>query len=258
MAQFDTFIQDLALKAGRVLTRNFGKAKVVRRKRHPADVVTEADLAAEKLIVSAIRKRFPTHGIISEELGQERSSAEYVWYIDPLDGTFSFSRGTPVFCTMIGLAYKNQPILATIFDPNLDRLYFAKRGHGAFLNGARIRCSTQKTWAYSYGVGASNLRRPETVAYMERLLQYAKKVPFWMGSFGSIGLTAGYVACGARDWFGTAKSSAWEAPTMALLLQESGCLVSNSIGRPWKLGDISIFASNKYLHSQLMRIVRGL
>ncbi|MBI4135464.1 inositol monophosphatase [Candidatus Uhrbacteria bacterium] len=253
----DKFIQNLARRAGSVLSSYFGRAHVVRTKKHPADVVTEADLAAEKLITSEIWKRFPKHGIVAEESGNHFNGRDYVWYIDPLDGTFSFSRGTPIFCVMIGLVHKNQPILSAIYDPMLERLYFAKRGKGAFLNGKRIRCSSRKTWEYSFGASSVNLRRPDTRAYLSRLVRYAGKHPFWMSGFGSIGITGGYVACGTRDWYATRRCQDWEAPSLALLLQESGCKVTNVQGKPWKLGDTSIVAANKYLHPQLLKLVRG-
>lgn len=253
----DKFIQDIARKAGNVIKAGFGTAKVVRTKKHPADVVTEADLAAEKLITTAIRKCFPTHGIVAEESGTHNGEAEYVWYIDPLDGTFSFSRGTPVFCTMVGLSYKKEPILSVIFDPNVDRFYFAKRGKGAFLNGKRIRCSTQKDWAYSYGMGPTNLRRSETIDMLQKFASKARKEPFWLSSFGSFGVSVGYTACGARDWYMAGYCNDHEAPTASLLLKEAGCVVTTKEGKPWRMGDGSMLAANKYLHPQLLRLVRG-
>ncbi len=257
MINADKFIQDIARKAGKVLKDRFGKVHTVRAKENPTDVVTEADMAANRLIVSAIRKKFPAHGIVSEETGNHQEGADYLWYIDPLDGTFSFSRGTPIFCTMIGLSYKKQPILSTIFDPNVDRFYFAKRGKGAFLNGAHIRCSAQKTWAYSYGMGPANLRRLEAVDMLQKFVTHARKEPFWLSSFGSLGVSVGYTACGARDWYMAGLCDDHEAPTAALLLKEAGCVVTNKEGKPWKMGENSILAANKYLHPQLLRLVRG-
>ena len=253
----DKFIQDLARRAGSVLSSYFGKAKVVRTKKHPADVVTEADMASERLIRNAIRKRFPGHGIVAEEGENHHDGADYVWYVDPLDGTYNFSRGTPIFCVMIGLARRGQPLLSAIYDPSLKRMYFAKRGKGAFLNGKRVRCSSRKVWEYSFGVSPVNMSRPATQAFMSRLMRYAKTTPFWMNGFGSIGISGAYVACGARDWYATLNCCAWEAPSLALLLQESGCKVTNTQGKLWRMGDFSFVAANQYLHPQLLRLVRG-
>ncbi len=257
MPQLDSFIQNLARQAGSVLSSYFGRARVVRTKKHPADVVTEADMAAEKLITATIWKRFPKHGIIAEEGGNHNEHSDYVWYVDPLDGTFNFSRGTPIFCTMIGLSYKKKPLLSAIYDPSLDRLYFARSGKGAFLNDQTIHCSTRKDWAYSYGIGPTNLRRPSTIDFVLRLAKYAKEKPFWLSTFGSVGISAGYMACGTRDWHAIGFCAPHEAPTAALLLREAGCKVTNTQGVPWKLGDTSIVAANKFFHPQLMRLVRG-
>lgn len=257
MSATDKFIQSLARRAGKVLMARFGKAHTIRAKEYPADVVTEADLAAEKLVIAAIKKNFPGHGIVSEESGNHNGTKEYMWYIDPLDGTFNFSRGTPIFCTMIGLARRGRPVLSAIFDPNLNRFYFAKRGKGAFLNGARIHCSAQKNWAYSYGLGPTHLRQPLTLAFFARLVKEARHTPFWLSAFGSLGISVGYLACGVRDWYATGSCNPWEAPTAALLLQEAGCTVTTRVGTPWNIRDRSLVAANKYLHPHLLRLVRG-
>lgn len=253
----DKFIQDLARRAGRVLQSRFGKTHTVRAKAHATDVVTEADLAAEHLIKSAIRRGYPSHGIVAEESGHHRAEAEYVWYVDPLDGTFNFSKGTPLFCTMIGLVHEKRPLLCAIYIPTFDYLYFAKANKGAFLNNQRVHCSTQKTLANSYGCGPTHFRRPETIAVMERLLKQSYQTPFWMSGLGSAGVHAAFTTSGVRDWYISTRSGECEVPTMALMLKESGCVVTNKDGQPWRLGDTSVIAVNKYLQPQLLRLVQG-
>ena len=255
----DKFIEDLARKAGKILKDRFGKAHTVRikTKGNATDVVTEADLAAEKLIVSAIKKKFPEHGIVAEEEHAYHEGQDYVWYIDPLDGTYNFTRGIPVFCVMIGLAYKGRMRQSIIFDPIHDWMYYAARGKGAYLNTTRITCGGQKTFQNSYGLYAGNISHQEKIIMMKRLLRQAQQEPFWMTGTGSAGISSGYVAQGACDWWVSLNGGPWDYAAGALILEEAGCVMQTKEGRPWKPGDTSLIVANKYLHPQLMRLVRG-
>src|SRR3989339_1735679 len=101
--QYEKFLKKIIVKAGKETLKYFGKVGVKYTKKHIADVVTEADLKSSSIIVSAIKKRFPEHGIISEEEKDHNNDAEYVWIVDPLDGTRNFATKTPYFCVLIAL-----------------------------------------------------------------------------------------------------------------------------------------------------------
>lgn len=253
----DKFIQTLARKAGEITLKYFGDPGRVRTKTHATDVVSRADLESNRFIVAAIKKRFPSHGIVSEEADKHHDGAEYMWYVDPLDGSFNFVRGVPVFCTMIGLAYRGRMIVGAIYDPNLRRMYFAKQGQGAFLNGKRIHCSERRTWQDCYGSMPGNMRSRDKIAFVERLTVYAKKNPCWLGAVGSAGINASLTAQGSFDWWASIWGEVWDYAAAGLLLKEAGCVVTTKEGKPWKPGDISCIAANKYLHPQLMKLVQG-
>lgn len=256
MVNADKFIQDIARQAGKLVKAEFGRAQVVKAKRDPTDVFTQADLASERLIISAIKKKFPSHGIIAEENGTYHKDAEYVWYIDPIDGTFNFSRGNPNFCVMIGVARRGVALAGAIYLPMLDWMYFASAGKGAYLNGRRIHGSKTKMWKDSYGCATSNMRRPEKIAFMEKLLIKARDYPFWLGAMGSFGVAAGYVAQGVFDWWASIHCNPWETTSAGLILKEAGCVVTNKAGRSFKVGDESLVVANQYLHPQLIKLVR--
>jgi myo-inositol-1(or 4)-monophosphatase len=156
----DTFIKQLAKTGGEIVGKKFGKIGVKYTKKDAKDVVTEADLAANKVITNAIKKKYPNHSIISEETGEEMTGSDYCWIIDPLDGTLNFATNVPLFGTMIGLAYKGEMILSAIYFPCTKEMLFAKRGKGAFLNGKRVHCSAQKKWNQSYGIFSVLLNVP--------------------------------------------------------------------------------------------------
>ena len=100
----EKFLKQIIRVAGKEILNKWGKVGVKYTKKDATDVVTEADLVANKIILAAIGKKFPTHGIISEEMPEQRHGAEYTWVIDPLDGTRNFSRGASLFGVMIAVA----------------------------------------------------------------------------------------------------------------------------------------------------------
>src|SRR3989338_11663830 len=183
------FIEHITRKAGNTALKYFKKSGLkCSHKKNIADVVTEADHASNKMLLTAIKKRFPTHGIISEETGEEQTSAEYVWIIDPLDGTRNFLTHTPLWGVMVGLARKKQMIAAAIYDPNHDELVYAERGKGAYLNGKRVHCSRTIDIPYSYGT-MSAMMRADKMRLLPRLLQYAGH-EVWVNNVGSAAVNA--------------------------------------------------------------------
>src|SRR5665213_3078946 len=102
----------------------------------------------------AIKQKYPTHGIISEETGEYHSNAEYCWVIDPIDGTRNFATRTPLFAVMVSLIRNGVVEMATIYNPCTNELFFAKKGKGTFCNGKKVHCSEQKLWKGSWGAGS--------------------------------------------------------------------------------------------------------
>ena len=251
----DQFIRSLARQAGTVVLKYFGAAKVQYAKANAADVVTQADVASNRLIVAAIRRQYPRHGIISEEQDEVAGDAEYVWIIDPLDGTRNFATRTPLFGVMIGVAHRGVMELAAIADPCQARLYFARRGRGAFCNGRRIHCATTRAWAYSYGCMGVHMQANKLPS-LRRLINSSARAPFWVNAFGSAAVNAIYVADGRRDWYWShSAGGVWDYAAPSLLLQEAGCIVTDVSGQPWGLTATSLVAAPPGLHAKLLRLV---
>lgn len=253
----ENFIKAITKKAGAAVLKKFGKIGVAYTKKHANDVVTEADLLSNKILVDAIKKKYPAHGIVSEEQGERQAGAEYVWYIDPLDGSKNFASGIPLFVIMVGLARKGRLELATIFDPLRHELYFAKRGQGAYLNGKKIHCSDTRQWAYSAGCVSTNVTN-ENVNFLKNLSGEAARQHLWLNAFSSAGLCSAYVAVGRVDWYaGTRGADVWDRAAAALILSEAGGRVSNAKGQPWTLADRELITSNKHLHKRLLQIIQS-
>jgi myo-inositol-1(or 4)-monophosphatase len=141
------FIKQVALDAGTVLVQRLGSARITNK--GDIDLVTEADIAAEELIIDRIRSYYPRHGILAEESGEAvtvgDTASEWRWVIDPLDGTTNYAHGYPCFCVSIGVEHNGILEFGVVYDPMRTELFAAERGQGATLNDRRIRVSMWKS-----------------------------------------------------------------------------------------------------------------
>ncbi len=135
----EQIVRDAGAKAREMIHR----ARVLEHKEH-GDIVTDGDLYVEEHVISSLKKLFPDHGFVSEERGAERADAEYVWTLDPIDGTKYYARDVPLWAISLALARNGEPLLGIVFSPELDRLYSARTGKGATLNSRPIHCSAEQ------------------------------------------------------------------------------------------------------------------
>jgi 3'(2'), 5'-bisphosphate nucleotidase len=229
--------------------------------------VTEADRAANALIVAALGAEFPDDAILSEELPDDgsRLGKERVWMVDPLDGTKDFIRGRDGFSVMIGLLDGATPALGVVYQPIGDKLYFATRGGGAFLSrggGAaeRIHVSDVRDPARIRMV-ASKSHRTETIDRVRAELGISDEL-----NVGSVGLKLGLIAEGLRDLYvnPAGHSKLWDACGPEAILVEAGGRLSDVSGAPLdyrgrELGNVrGLIASNGILHDEVVRRLAGL
>lgn len=254
----DKFIKKIAKAAGKAVLERFGKDGVAYSKSgHAYDVVTKADLLSEEMMISAIRKAYPKHGILSEEAGEINKGADYRWVVDPIDGTMNFAASIPLFGVMVCLTYKNEVKLSAIYLPITDELFFAKAGKGAYLNGKRIRCSRTRELDISSGCGFAGSRK-RTRRFVTRLLDVIRGEHLFLNSFGCISVNSCYVACGRKDWAVSLYGETHDFAPTYLILKESGCEVTNCKGKSWQIGDHESVASNPIMHKQLLRLTKNL
>jgi myo-inositol-1(or 4)-monophosphatase len=258
MRAAEKFIQTLVRKAGDAVLKRFGKDFHIHVKTDsPWDGVTKADLAAERMIIAEIKKHYPAHGIIAEESGSYNPEAEYVWIIDPIDGTLNFATGVPLFSTMVALVHRRKVVLSAIYMPVMNELFFAKAGGGAYLNGKRIHCSRRREFKNSLGCGFSSIRM-RTAPFIKSLFSAIGKEHVVFNSFGAISVNACYVACGRRDWLMAPHGALHDFAPTYLILKEAGCAATDITGEPWKFGAQGIVAANSILHRQLLKASENL
>ena len=253
----DEFLKKIIVQAGDAALEFQTNAKVAYAKRHSTDIITEGDLLSNKIITEAIKEKYPEHVILSEE-GEHQLGEEYTWIIDPIDGTFNYSKGSPLFCVIIGLAYKKEMLMGAVYAPALKELYFAEKGKGAFLNDQKIHCGDVKDITLAYGNGLS-LIGPTRLPLLEKFIQEAKQHNFWFGSIGVLGLSLAWVADGKRDWVISSGGSVWDYAASSLILREAGAKITEINGDPWVLTEninSIVAAGTTELHQYLLKMLK--
>ena len=220
-----------ARKAGSIITRaSFDIDKLTIRKKRQNDFVSEVDHAAEDAIISVLREAYPSHGILAEESGARDEKAEYVWVIDPLDGTTNFLHGFPQYCVSIGIEHRGALTHAVIYDPVKNELFTASKGRGAFLNDRRVRVSKcLRLQDALVGTGFPFKEVGRLDLYTRQLRKFMQ-TSAGVRRAGAAALDLAYVACGRLDAFWELGLSPWDMAAGALLVQEAGGLVADPMG----------------------------
>ena len=221
------------------------------------DFVTEVDKAAERAVIETLLGAYPDHGILGEETGTEfgNKNSDFVWIIDPLDGTTNFIHGFPVYCVSIALSFKGKIEHAVVYDPTRNDLFTATRGRGAFLNERRIRVS-KRTQLKDCLVSTGFPFRPgdNFRAYMRMFAEITQRTA-GVRRPGAAALDLAYVAAGFTDGFFESGLSIWDVAAGSLLITEAGGLVGNFTGEADFLEQAECLAGNPRAYGQLVGIL---
>lgn len=211
--------------------------------------VTIADKEAEQIIIKTIKKAFPEHGFLGEEFGQAKTKTGYVWIIDPIDGTKSYTRHIPLFGTLLALAKDGEIILGVSNVPLQKELMYAEKGKGAFLNGKRVRTSFVKKLSeasMSHGniVGFLEEHRHEDLLKISTKFRSCRDImDLWAYHL---------LAQGKIDAVVEAKIKIWDIAPAVIIVQEAGGKVTDFRGRPVDLNSTDIVATNSRLHKTIL------
>ncbi|BAZ53796.1 inositol monophosphatase [Nostoc sp. NIES-4103] len=258
MTQLQIFLDiatEAALAAGAVLNGYLGKLEdAVTEKGRPGDLVTAADKASEAVILEVLRRHFPQHSILAEESGKlGNQDNEYLWAIDPLDGTTNYAHQYPAFAVSIGLLINGVPQVGVIYDPFHDELFRAAAGLGATRDRRPIQVSQTTELSKSLLVSGFAYDRRETsdnnyaeFCHLTHLTQGVRRS-------GSASLDLACVACGRVDGYWERGLSPWDVVAGVILLQEAGGKITAYDGTPFKIETGRILATNGYLHDSLSR-----
>jgi len=223
-------------------------------KKSNADYVSEVDKAAERTIIQTILDVYPTHAILAEESGAQGES-EYLWIIDPLDGTTNFLHGFPQYAVSIALQHNGVLTQAVIYDPTKNDLFTATRGRGAFLNDRRIRVSKRAELADSLiGTGFPYTKFTHMDAYMEIMRDMMQKTA-GLRRPGSAALDLAYTAAGRYDGFFETGLKPWDIAAGCLLITEAGGLVGDLEGNDSYLRSGHLCAGNPKVFAQMLQVI---
>jgi len=220
------------------------------------DFVTEVDKAAEAVIIETLLTAYPRHGILAEESGRSgdtSADSEFLWIIDPLDGTTNFIHGFPVYCVSIALSHKGQVTQGVVYDPTRNDLFVATRGRGAFLNDRRIRVSRRAEMDEALLGTGFPYRDPEAMDKYVRMFRVMSEHSAGVRRAGSAALDLAYVAAGYFDGFFEIGLQPWDIAAGSLLVSEAGGLVGNFQGEGGYLESGSVLAGNPKIFAQLVQ-----
>ncbi len=221
------------------------------------ETFTICDKKSEQIIIKLLKKHFPNYTILSEEKGLMQKHSDYFWTIDPIDGTNNFIHHNPNFTVSISLLYKNEVVLGVTYVPMLDEMYWAVKNQGAYKNNKKIKVSKTKTLSkaivtYNHGRGMASTKKSFKV------YQYFQINAYRARNYFSTSLQMAMVAAGHLDIYIVPTTKIWDIAAGIILLQEAGAQVTNWKNKPWQKSSKSIIASNKTLHSVMLKKLKKL
>ena len=249
------FLESLARQAGEILRAGVNQHFQVDRK-GVIDLVTEMDHRSESYILGAIQKQYPTHRIISEEVGLVEGDARHVWYVDPLDGTVNYAHGIPFYTVSIAYAEEGQVRLGIVYDPSRDELYTGEKGSGAWLNGQPIRVSAAQVLdqsllvtGFPYDIRTHPQKNLDHFTLFSLRSQGVRRL-------GSAALDLCYVAAGRLDGFWEIRIKSYDIAAGGLIAEQAGARVTKVDGSPdYITPPCSIVAATPAIYAQMLELL---
>lgn len=246
---------EAVLRAGDIQLAYLGRDLDVRKK-GSIDLVTEVDLAVERMFRDMVADRFPDHQVVAEELGgDEALRARYCWVFDPLDGTTNYTHRLPVFCSSLALEIDGQAAVAAVYDPTRRELFTATRQGGAYLNGAPLSVSSCDSLIDAMLVTGFSYRVHEDAARLVDLFRVFLQRAQAVRRLGSAALDLCYVAAGRFDGFWEQSLQAWDTAAGALIVREAGGTVTGIDGSPFEPREGHILAATPGLHAAMLQAI---
>ena len=251
------FAIETAREAGQILLEKFGRRINVSLK-GDINLVTEADLASEELIIEKIKSYYPKHAILAEESGEAvviGGDKRWKWIIDPLDGTTNYAHGYPCFCVTLALERDGEIVIGVTFDPTRNEMFAAEKGKGATLNNKPIRVSETENLSDALIVTGFPYDFKQRLDFARHLTEFLLRSR-GVRRDGSAAIDMAYVACGRFDGFWEEGLNPWDVAAGLLLIEEAGGRVSYYDDSRFSIYAPPICASNGLIHGEMLEVLR--
>ena len=241
------FLRALAYESAQEILPYYYEPSLATQRKKDGSPVTIADQQAEKTLRKRIKKKFPDHGIIGEEYENERTDADYVWYLDPIDGTRSFIAGCPLFGTLICLSFKGNPIWGVIHLPVLKQMIIGNNKK-TLLNGEAVEVSKKNSLhnALVLTTDYQNIDTHQNIDHWNRLTKKVAMTRTWGDCYGYLTLS-----CGRAEAMVDPILEPWDLMALIPIVRGAGGIITDYQGNSPNLGR-SIIASNPYLHPEIL------
>tara|TARA_B100000686_G_C16591873_1_gene863810 strand:+ start:159 stop:965 length:807 start_codon:yes stop_codon:yes gene_type:complete len=255
-SQFLEFAIKIAKEAGDIQMSYFGKISSLDKKSTSIDLVTNADIESEEFLIKKIQEAFPGHSILSEERGELLTNSEYLWVIDPLDGTTNFTHNLPIFAVSIGLVKKGvETVCGVVYNPAAKKCFYADTNKGAYMDGEKLQCTSSNTLSDSLLVtGFPYLHDLKYDISFELFKEFYDQTR-GLRRLGAASLDLCFVAMGRFDGYYEYSLKPWDICAGSLIAQEAGAIVTDWDNSKLPHDGSRILATNGLIHSQMVEVL---
>ena len=245
-----SFAENVALSAGKIILESINNIEVDFKGK--TDLITNIDLESERSIIDKIINSYPSHNILSEEHGLTNNNSDYLWVIDPLDGTTNFVHSYPSYGVSIGLLYKNNPEIGVVLELPSKNLYSAIKGSGAYKNGQKISVSKVPKLTNSLHVTGFGYEHGEKWEINMKLFKYFTDITQGVRRLGAASIDLCHLASGVVDGFWELGLHPWDTAAGIVIVEEAGGKITKMNGEPFNIYEDQIVATNGLLHSKML------
>ena len=246
-----------AIESGKILKENFGGTYAIESKDVVSNLVTEIDKRSEKKIIELIKTDYPSHNILSEEIGAIDAESEVKWIIDPIDGTINYAHSIPICCVSIGVEKKGEIVLGIVYNPFSGETFFAEKGKGATLNEKKIFVSSENHINKSLLVTGFPYTSSKNPTKQLEVFTKIVSSDIPIRRLGSAALDICWTACGRFDGFWEYNLNPWDVAGGSLVLTEAGGKLSNFSGNGYNIYEKEILATNGLIHEQVLKLIQS-
>ena len=257
LTKYKQVMFEAAEEAAEIQMKYYNTAFDIGRKRDYNDLVTEVDKKCETRIIEIINNHFPEHNLLGEEGGNLEKKSDYVWIVDPIDGTVNYAHAVPIFCVSIALEIKGEIVLGVVHSAMTREKFWAQKGNGAYLNDKRISVSDVEylkdgllVTGFPYG---SKDNMDHCIDHFVNFIRLGLPIR----RLGSAAMDICYIACGRFDGFWEVSLNAWDVAAGYLILNEAGGKLTDFKGNDYSIYGKQILATNgRNIHNEMMEVLK--